>query len=421
MYVTNFGPNQLYRNRGDGSFERVTESAGVGDPGWGSSATFVDYDADGRLDLFVVNYLELDEAVECYDAAGRPSYCDVGRFAGQADRLYRNEGDGTFSDATAAAGIGGLPLHGLGVIAADLSGDGRVDLYVANDMDANQLWVNQGDGTFVDRAVLAGAAYNRAGHTEAGMGVVSADVDNDGDLDLFSTHFHGESHTLYDNLGEGRFEDVTAEWGLVSPSMPHTGFGAAAIDVEHDGDLDLLVANGHVYRVAPEPGSRVASFWADYAQRGAFFRNEGGHFVDASADAGDFGADPRVGRGLALGDLDGDGDLDFVTSSCGDRARVFMNETPRSGHWLSVRVVEGAAGRDSIGARVTVTAGDRRWTRLANPGFSYLSSSDPRAHFGLGTASSFDGVEVVWPDGTRERFPGGEADRALTLVRGSGT
>lgn len=421
VYVTNFGPNQLYRNRGDGSFERVTERAGVGDPGWGASAAFLDYDADGRLDLFVANYIELDPGTACHDPTGAPAYCDVGRFRGQTDRLFHNDGGGRFSDVTDPSGIGRVVRHGLGVVATDLDGDGRIDIYVANDMDPNDLWINRGDGTFEERAVLAGAAFDAAGHAEAGMGLVCADLDGDGDLDLLSTHFHGESHTLYRNLGAGSFADGTADAGLLAASMAQTGFGAAAIDVEHDGDLDLVVANGHVYRVGPAPGSRVAPFWADYADTGSLFLSDGARFTDASQAAGEFGNDPQVGRGLAAGDLDGDGDLDFVTTSCSGPARLFFNESEKAGHWLIVRARVGPGRRDAEGAQVTVTAGGRRRVALAARASSYLSSGDPRAHFGLGGVEHVDAIEVLWPDGTRERFAGGAADREVEVVRGGGS
>ena len=419
VFVTNYGPNVLLRNTGDGSFEDVTDFAGVGDDRWGTSATFLDYDADGWLDLYVANYMTVDPETRCFHKTGREDYCHVGRFPAQSDLLYRNNGDGTFSDVSEASGIGATAYFGLGVVGADLSGDGRLDIYVANDQTPNQLWVNHGDGTFRDEAVMMGIAYNDAGTAESSMGIVCADLDGDADLDLALTHLVGETHTIYRNEGDGYFADATTTMGAFAPSVRFTGFGIGALDLEHDGDLDLAIVNGHPFRGEPEPGASLGSFWNDYAQPGQLLRNEGqGRFIDISEQAGRFGSDPQVGRGLAVGDLDHDGDLDLVVTNCNAQARVFYNEAPKAGHWLSVRAWDELHKRDAIGAVVTLIVAQRRRVQMVNPGYSYLSSSEVRAHFGLGEIDRVDAIEVLWPDGVRERFPGGEVDRRITLSRG---
>ncbi|MCH8806142.1 MAG: CRTAC1 family protein [Planctomycetes bacterium] len=422
LYVTNYGPNVLYRNAGDGTFVNITEQAGVGDEHWGMSAAFVDFDMDGLLDLFVVNYVLLDPSVKCFSAAGRQDYCGPEKFPGAPDRLYRNKGNGLFEDVTAASGVAATPgRRGLGVNCGDLTGDGRIDIYVANDNQPNQLWVNQGDGTFVDDALLMGIAYDHAGHTEASMGVVCADLDNDSDLDLLLTHLRGEKDTLYRNEGGGFFDDASAQAGIVAGSMRFTSFGVAGLDYDQDGDLDLAIVSGHVFRGPVEKGANLSPFWNDYAQPGRLLANDGkGRFRDVSDQAGDL-TRVLVGRGLAAGDLDGDGDQDLLITECCGPARVFYNECPNPGHWLTVRAFDEQLKRDMYGAVVTVSAGGRRLVRRVNPAYSYLSSGDPRAHFGLGEAERVDAIEVAWPGGPLERFAGGAADRVVTVVRGRGT
>jgi hypothetical protein len=423
VYVTNYGPNALYRNRGDGTFEDVTAGAGVGDPAWSTSAAFLDYDADGWLDLYVAAYLDFDPDLACPDATGRRDYCPPGQFRGVPDTLYRNRGDGTFEDVSGTSGIGtveGKP--GLGVAVADFTDDGRIDVFVANDQQANHLWVNQGDGTFREEGVLRGVAFDQAGMAQASMGIACADLDGDLELDLFLTHLRGESNTAYRRVEGGMFADDTMAMGLYDPSIRFTGFGAVAIDVEHDGDLDLATTNGHVYRGPREPGADPASFWSDYAQPGQLYRNDGrGEFTDASASAGEFGRIPEVGRGLAAGDVDGDGDLDLLAGNCGARARLHRNVADKAGRWLSVRAWDGQLQRDAIGALVGVRAGERRFLRVVSPAQSYLSSGDVRTHFGLGDVDWVDEIVILWPDGVPERFEGGPPDRHVLLVRGFGT
>ncbi|MCP3905187.1 MAG: hypothetical protein GY715_16300 [Planctomycetes bacterium] len=419
LYLTNYGPDSLYRNDGNGTFTDVTADAGIDTDRWGSSAAFLDYDRDGWLDLYVVNYVHYPEPKVCADDAGRPEYCGPTASPGVPDLLLHNEGDGTFRDVSDASGIASVAGKGLGVICEDFTGDGLVDIYVANDGEANQLWVNTADGSFDESAMILGAALNMFAATEASMGVTAADVDDDGDLDLFMTHLVRESNTLYRNDGTGSFDDVTAAAGLGAPSRRYTGFGTAFLDFDNDGAMDLAIANGRVTRA----GSRRPDQdpLAPYAEPNLLFRNEGdGRFTDTSAGAGTFCSTAEVSRGLAVGDLDDDGGVDLLVTNCHGPARLYRNTTPNRGHWLIVRAVDPTLQRDAYGARVIVTAGGRQRHRTINAGYSYASSCDPRAHFGLGEAAAADSIEIRWPDGLVETFPPVPADQVLTLERGTG-
>ena len=422
VYVTNCGPDQLFRNRGDGTFENVTKAAGIDVPKWSVSASFVDYDSDGWLDLYVVHYVAYDPAESCSDPAGRPEYCGPLEFPPVPDVLLHNEGDGTFRDVSVETGVAAQAAAGLGVVCEDLDDDGIVDIYVTNDAYANFLWKIQPDGTLLDDALLLGAAYNLSGMAEAGMGIVAADFDGDLDLDLFMTHLRNESNTLYVNEGpDVGFEDRTAGWGLGAASMPTTGFGVCYFDVELDGDIDLFVGNGSVNRGERWPGATVPEPWDRYAEPNHLYLNDGkGRFSVGAAEAGDMAVPIELTRGVSVGDVDADGDLDLLLVNGHGPARLYRNDAPRAGRWLLVSAVDPATGGIATGARVIVDAGGRRFLRTINGSYSYLSCSDPRAHFGLGPANSVDAIEVKWPDGERERFAGGAVDRAVTVVRGEG-
>ncbi len=428
VFVANFGPDRLYRGRGDGTFEDVTARAGIAATGagpqdWSTSAAFCDLDRDGWLDLYVVRYVVFDAAVECTDKAGRREYCGPDSYLDRTDVLLINRGDGTFRDATAAAGLDAVTGAGLGVVCEDVDDDGWLDVYVANDGDPNQLWMNQRGGadggvTFVDDALIMGSSVNAAGLYEAGMGVVAADFDNDGDFDLFLTHLRDETNTFYLNLGAGLgFQDRTVQAGLAAASTPYTGFGTAPVDLDLDGDLDLVIANGRVTRGEPLTDA-LPEPWNAYAEPNLVYANDGGSFRLLGAEAAAFTAPVEVGRGLAAGDLDADGDLDLVLSNIGSPARLYRAEA--SGHWLLVDAVDPRLGRRALGARVTVASGGRRQVRTVQGAMSYLSASDPRAHFGLGQDGSAVTVHVRWPDGLEEAFDGVEVDRAVVLVRGEG-
>ena len=419
LYVTNLGPNQLWRNKGDGTFSDVTERSGVGDPGWSASASFVDIDRDGWLDLYVGNYLiySLATDVDCVAETGRPDYCAPTAYRPQPDRLYRNNGDSTFTDVTAPALRGGAYGPALGVLGGDFDEDGWPDIYVANDGMENLLWINQRDGTFSNRGLISGAALNADGRAEASMGVDAGDADNDGDEDLFMTHWAGEKNMLYLQRTPGLFEDRSAAAWLVGPSLPLTGFGTGWLDADGDGWLDLLVVNGAV--IAGEGPTPVDPF--PLHEPNQLYRNLGeARFEDASARAGAVFGLSEVSRGAAFGDVDNDGDIDVLVGNNAGPARLLINTPPAGRHWLGLRVV-GSGGRDMLGARVAVELGDGqvRWRRVHADG-SYASASDPRVLVGLSTSNAPVGVRVRWPGGDEEEWSGVPIDQWMTLQEGTG-
>lgn len=422
VYVTNYGRDRLYRNRGDGTFEDITELAGINVGNWSCSAAFVDYDRDGFLDLYVTRYVEYNPNNDCFDGAGRIGYCaPIGR-PPITDVLLRNNGNATFSNVSDLAGISTIAAAGLGVVCDDFNGDGWQDIYVANDKYANILWINQQNGTFRDKALLTGTAYNAQGMAEAGMGVVAADLDNDLRLDLFVTHLRNETNTFYRNLGANiGFGDSTAGSGLSGSSIALTGFGTAAFDAELDGDLDLVIGNGAVVRGPIYPGAEIAHVLARYAQPNLFYINDGsGHFTPLMTEASSLTNRVEVTRGLTTGDVDNDGDRDILLCNIQGQVRLYRNDAPNRGHWLGVRARDPALKRDAIGARITVTFEGRRLVRTVRRADSFLSSGDPRVHFGLGRSTHIDQIEVQWPDGLLERFSGTSVDHYTTVSRGSG-
>lgn len=421
VYVTNDGPDALYRNDGDGTFANITQSAGIDNPVWGCSATFLDYDLDGFLDIYVANYVWNNTTVTCTDRAGRPDYCGPAGFAGIPDKLYHNTGDGTFTDVSQSSGVGRGAGKGLGVISADFNGDDHPDIYVSNDGEVNELWINQRDGTFRDEALLRGVALNGMGQSEGSMGIAMGDIDGDENIDLFITHFRGESNTLYHYVGAAGFQDETSSAGLASVSLHHTGFGTGFFDYDHDGDLDLALVNGRVTRGVFLVKKGTSGYWDDYAEPNLLFENIGsGQFHDVSGRGGRFSSRIENSRGLAFGDVDNDGDVDLLVMNEGGRARLYRNDVPDQGHWLMVRAMDPALRRDAIGAVITVVAGGGRSSRQVTPGYGFLSSHDPRVHFGLDSAALVDEIEVIWPGGIREVFPAVSADRGITLEKGQG-
>ncbi len=432
VLLTEYGRLRLFLNNGDGTFRDVTKPAGLESVHWGTSACFFDYDRDDWLDLVVVNYLDYSPSRPCGDAR-KPDYCHPNAFNGVVACLYHNRGPAPpknevrFEDVTLKSGLGRLPGPGLGVVCADFDGDGWPDVFVANDSKPNHLWVNQRDGTFKEEAVVRGLAYNGLGRAQANMGVALGDVSGAGLFDLYVTHLTEETNTLWRQGPRGLFRDGTGATGLAGSRWRGTGFGTVLGDFDHDGALDLAVVNGRVARstgAAGAPGDfppEMAPFWRDYAERSQLFVNEGGgRFRDVSPDNKPFCGTAAVARGLACGDLDGDGALDLLVTTVAGPARLYRNVAPNRGHWLMVRALDPALKRDAYGAEVTVRAGGRSWRRWLNPGSSYLCSNDPRAHFGLGPAERVEAVEVLWPDGSAEVFPGCPADRVLELRKGSG-
>lgn len=402
LYVTNFGSNQLWRNRGDGTFEDVTEASGADDRRWSVPVTFVDYDGDGFLDVFLGNYIDFtfSRHVTCSLPTGAPDYCAPLAYRPVADRLLRNRGDGSFEDVTRRAGIDAAFGNALGVVTADFNGDGWTDIYVANDMMANQMWTNQGDGTFVDDGLIAGSALNEEGQPEASMGVVVGDVDADGDLDLFMTHLQGETNTLYLGDGSGGFIDETRRSGLGQASWTRTAFGTAWLDLENDGWLDLFVANGAVSAI--ESLTRAGDPYPLHQPNQLFSNLGGGRFEEATARGGELFERSEVSRGVAIGDVDNDGDADVLLSNNSGPARLLMNQLGQEGSWLGLRFLTAPGGRDALGLRAVVER-DRGASleRRVQVDGSYISSSDPRVLVGLGDDAAV-AVRIYWPDGRRQ-------------------
>ena len=418
LYITALGSNHLLRNNGDGTFSDVTAKTRTDDPRWSTSATFFDYDNDGWLDLYVANYVRFsaDMKRDCYSAASARDYCNPAVYEPVPDSLFHNEGNGTFSDVSARAGIVRAAARGLGVLAADVNGDGWTDLYVANDGDANQLWINKGgSGTFEDDALLRGVAVDRMGRAQGSMGIDLADIDADGDDDLFVTNLDNESNTFYRNQGRGVFEDRTSEAGLFRLGL--TGFGTRFVDYDNDGWLDLVVVNGAVRQSGSQ--ARTGEPYPLRQRNLLFHGDRGRRFVDVTAAAGDAFAPLQVGRGLLAGDLDNDGDVDLVIVNNGGPARVLRNEAGNRAHWLGIRAIDGRYRRDALHARAVLTpAKGRAVIRRVHTDGSYCSASDPRVLFGLGVDAAPATVRVEWPGGGVDEFPNLAVDRYWVLERG---
>jgi hypothetical protein len=413
IYVTGLGGNVLLQNDGLGRFTDVTRTAGVAGSGWSTSATFADIDADGHLDLFVTRYLDWapDRERECFSLTGTVDYCSPKTYAAPtSDLLFHNDGDGTFTDISRAAGLGGAVGNGLGVIADDVNGDGRVDVFVANDGTPNHLWINVGDRRFAESALLSGVAIDQDGAPKAGMGVDAADVDEDGDNDLIVMNLDTESDSFYRN--EGRFfVDATTGVGLRVASRRFTRFGVGFLDFDNDGRLDLYEANGRV-------GLQAETFASDpYAEPNLLFRGvAGGRFEEVTPRGGTPQPLVATSRAAAFGDLDNDGGVDIIVANRDAAPHVLRNVAPNRGHWMLLRVLE-RTGRDAIGASLSIEAGGRTLRRDVRTGYSYLAANDPRVHVGLGGASQVASVTVRWMDGTQDKYGPFDIDKIIEIRR----
>ena len=416
LYVTAYGGNKLYRNNGDGTFSDVTEKAGVGGSGWSTSAAWVDLDNDGLLDLVVLRYVQWDFSdIWCGEhKEGFRSYCHPDIFQPIAPLVYHNDGNGHFTEVSEKTGLS-KPGKGLGIAIADYDRDGHIDLFVANDSMVEFLYHNKGDGTFEEVGLLSQVAVDSDGRTYAGMGVDFADYNNDGWPDLIITDLANQRYALYLNNGDSSFTYASFSSGIARATMLHSGWGIRFLDYDNDGWKDLLVAQGHDLDTVELNYPNL-----HYREPMLLLRNTGKEFVDVSADSGPIFHQAWLGRGMAIGDIDNDGRLDAVVTSNDGPVYILHNETPTYNHWLTLKLVGHRSNRDAIGAAVKlVTASGTQFATVSTAG-SYLSSSDKRVHFGLGTETSAQAFEIHWPSGAVEEFPVPEIDRILTIVEGKG-
>jgi hypothetical protein len=419
LYVCNYGSNALYRNNQDGTFTDVSQTAGVVDPRWSSSAAFADYDGDGWLDLYVTNYVEFDPrnppAIKDCQYRGIPVHCGPKGFLAAGDVLYHNNGDGSFSDVTREAGMAVLPAYGLGVMWGDYDNDGDPDLYVANDSMASFLFQNQGNATFREIGASSGVAYSEDGQAQAGMGVAMADYDHDGFFDFYKTNFSDDYNNLYRNLGKGVFRDVSYASGLAIPCWRMLGWGTAFIDFDNDGWEDIFVSNGHVY-------PQVDRFPIDitFAQPKQLFRSLGnGKFEEISRNLGKDLTAAWSSRGSAVADFDNDGDPDIAVNNMDGPVSLFRCDGgSRSGNWLSLDLRDAKANRSAIGSRVVVETEKTRQMQELQAGSSYQACNDARFHFGVGSSDAVKVVTIRWPDGQLQHIEKVPANQHYRLKQG---
>ena len=417
LYVTGVNHNQLLHNNGDGTFTDVTEKAGVSGfladrkKGWAVTAGWFDYNNDGLLDLLVIHYLDYDlKTAALCTTKGLPTYCSPVDFQGLPNILYRNNGDGTFTDVSVPSHIAQFVGKGMGVAFADYDGDGFTDIFISNDTFQNFLLHNNGDGTFTDDAMLAGVAYKEDGKTVAGMGVDFRDLDNDGKPDIFHTAMFGDSFPLYRNLGGGQFESSTSAAGLLASTTRLTAWGAGAYDFDNDGFKDLFTANAAILDNSMEVEHRP------FALPDSLFRNQGGlSFRDVSAQAGASFNVPAPHRGAAFGDLNNDGQIDAVVTTLNGPPNLLMNRTSNGNHWILLKLVGVADNADGLGTKVKITTSHGSQYNEATTAVGYNSSSDKRVHFGLGDATVIDKIELAWPTGVRQVLTNVKPDQVLTI------
>ena len=430
LYVTNYGKNRLFHNNHDGTFTDVADKAGVTVGTWSTGATFGDYDGDGRLDLFVAGYVRFDLASPPASGTkgtnyafcqyrGAPVMCGPRGLPGEHDHLFHNNGDGTFTDVSKKLGVDDPSgFYGLGALFADVNNDGKPDLLVANDTSPNYLYINKGNGTFEDQSYMSGYALNEAGREIANMGIAAGDYENNGRLSIVNTDFADDYDVLFQNDGTGYFTDVSAQAGLVAPTMPFVGFADGFLDYDNDGWKDLLIVNGHVYpQVDQHP-----DWGSSYAQRHLLFRNlKNGKFELVPAVEGTGLAVVSVGRGAAFGDIFNDGKISVVINNMDGVPVLLRNVNPDHHHWVEFKLIGGPKSpRDAVGATVYLTAGGIRQREDVLSGGSYLSSNDFRVHFGLGDTVAVDQIEIHWPSGFVEKLKVAEIDRILTVEEGKG-
>ena len=423
LFVTYYGQNRFYRNRGDGTFEEATEKAGLGDERlrWGTGCAFLDYDRDARLDLLVANYIDLDLQTAPTPDSGLCRYkgvkvaCGPPGLPGGKNALYRNQGDGTFQDVSEASGITRASgTYGLGVSTLDFDDDGWTDAYVANDSNPSALYRNNRDGTFSDIGVAAGCAYSQDGKPQAGMGVAVGDYDGNGTMDIFKTNFAGDTSTLYANTGTGACDDRTFAGGI-GVNTRWLGWATAFVDFDNDGWLDLFLANGHVYPEVAQLETEAA-----YRQRKVVYWNRGGRFQDVTLRLGPPATTPHAARGAAFADYDDDGDVDVVVNNVHEAPSFFRTDSDPSRAWALLHLVGTSSNRDAIGARVAAVAGGRTQWQEVRGGGSYISQNDFRVHFGLGEAARLDRVWVRWPNGREEQWRDVPMRRVHVLREGTG-
>ena len=414
LYVTNYGTNRLYRNNGDGTFTDVAEVAGVTEPRWSSSCAFADYDRDGNLDLYVVNYIvfDIDENPWCgLKEKGIRAYCEPDNFPAQSDTLFRNNGDGTFTDVTKSAGIYNTTGKGLGVVWGDYNNDGVPDIYVANDSTENFFYHNSGDGTFEEVGFMVGVALSENGAAENGMGTAFGDWNNDGWLDLTVTNYAQQTNTLYHNDADGFFTDATATTKTAQLTYPYLGWATAFIDYDNDGYQDLFVANGHLHENLAELGQQ-----GTYGQRNLLFRNNhNGTFTEVSETLGPGMKLEDVSRGATFADYDSDGDIDIVVTNSNTAPRLLRNDGGNQKNYLQIRLIATQGTTDAIGARVKITTGDLTQTREVRSGDGYLSQRDLTLHFGVADYVQIDRVEIQWQSGTKQVIKFVPANQVLSL------
>jgi len=429
IYVANYGKNRLYHNNHDGTFTDVAEKAGVALGGWSTGPTWGDYDHDGLLDLFVPGYVKYDLDRPVFAGKGGVPegacqfrgvdvFCGPLGLIGEGDHLFHNNGDGTFTDVSVKAGVSDPQgRYGFASVFVDLDDDGWLDLVVANDSVPNYFYRNQHDGTFADVSYMSGFAVNGDGRAQSSMGIGVGDYNRDGKLDLFITTFSDDYKALYRNDGDAAFTDVSFKAGLGSPTIPFLSWGAGFLDFDNDGLLDIFIANGHVYPVADR-----AEWGTTWAERPLLFRNlDGAKFEEVPPATGSGLAVVVPARGAAFGDLFNDGHIDVVLNNIDAPPTLLRNAVNNSNHWLTLKLVGGPKSpRDAVGAKVLVTAGRVRQRADVSSGGSYASSSDPRVHFGLGTTTKVDKLEVHWPSGAIEQIPISGVDRIFTVVEGKG-